>query len=76
MSEEAAEEYLKGGSGFGWGVSDLKIYDRPHELCEFTGLRKTRFGMEPVKLDRPPQSWRYIEMEELGDDGRVESDRR
>lgn len=76
MSEEAAEEYLKGGSGFGWGVSGLKIYDRPHELCEFTGLRKTRFGMEPVKLDRPPQSWRYIEMEELDDDGRVESDRR
>ena len=32
--------------------------------------------MEPVKLDRPPQSWRYIEMEELDDDGRVESDRR
>lgn len=76
MSEEAAEEYLKGGSGFGWGVSDLRIYGRPHELCEFTGLRKTRFGMEPVKLDRPPQSWRYIEMEELDDDGRVESDRR
>ena len=76
MSEEAAEEYLKGGSGFGWDVSDLRIYGRPHELCEFTGLRKTRFGMEPVKLDRPPQSWRYIEMEELDDDGRVESDRR
>ena len=65
-----------GGSGFGWDVSDLRIYGRPHELCEFTGLRKTRFGMEPVKLDRPPQSWRYIEMEELDDDGRVESDRR
>lgn len=65
MSEEAAEEYLKGGSGFGWGVSDLKIYDRPHELCEFTGLRKTRFGMEPVKLDRPPQSWRYVEKTDI-----------
>lgn len=61
MSEEAAEEYLKGGSGFGWGISDLKIYDKSLELNEFTGLRKTKFGMEPVELARPPQSWRYVE---------------
>lgn len=61
MSEEVAEEYLKGGSGFGWCISDLKIYDKSLELNEFTGLRKTKFGMEPVELAHPPQSWRYVE---------------
>ena len=32
---------------FGWHISDLKIYDRPEDLSEYG-------------LDRPPQSWRYI----------------
>ena len=31
------------------------------ELEEFTGLQSTRFGMRPVEVHRPPQSWRYVE---------------
>lgn len=27
----------------------------------FTGLRETRFGMQPVEITRPPQSWCYME---------------
>ena len=46
---------------YGWHISDLRIYDRPRKLQEFTGLRNTRFGMEPVEITRPPQSWRYVE---------------
>lgn len=46
---------------FGWHISDLKIYDRPLDLQDFTGLQKTRFGLRPVDITRPPQSWFYVE---------------
>ena len=46
---------------YGWHVSELKIYDKPKKLEEFSGLRETKFGYAPVKLTRPPQSWRYVE---------------
>ena len=46
---------------YGWHISDLKIYDQPKQLSEFKGLRKTKFGYEPVKIKRPPQSWCYVE---------------
>lgn len=50
-----------GCCGYGWHISDLVIYDKPKELREFTGLRKTKFGYEPIKITRPPQSWCYVE---------------
>lgn len=46
---------------YGWHISNLKIYDKPRELREFTGLRQTKFGAEPVPITRPPQSWCYVE---------------
>ena len=49
---------------YGWHISDLKIYDKPKELSEFEGLRKTKFGYEPVEIKRPPQSWCYVEESE------------
>lgn len=61
MSKETAEKYLKGRDGLAWHISDLKIYDKPRELREFTGLQSTQFGMRPVEITRPPQSWRYVE---------------
>lgn len=60
LSCEGIARYLK-GRGWGWHISDLKIYDKPRELSEFTGLRDTRFGAEPVDIKRPPQSWCYVE---------------
>lgn len=39
MSKGTAEKYLKGHDGYGWHISDLKIYDKPIELDEFS-----RFG--------------------------------
>ena len=46
---------------YGWHISDLRIYDAPRELSEFTGLRDTRFGAAPYDIKRPPQSWCYVE---------------
>ena len=54
-------EYLKAAKGYGWHISDLKIYDEPKELDDFTGLRETKFGSEPVAIKHPPQSWCYVE---------------
>ena len=39
MSKETAEKYLKGRDGCGWHISDLKVYDKPRGLDEFS-----RFG--------------------------------
>ena len=54
-------DYLAGGDGYGWHISDLLIYDQPKGLDEFTRLRETKFGSEPVTIKRPPQSWCYVE---------------
>ena len=61
LTEAQAKKYLKGGDGYGWHISDLKVYDRPRPLINFTRLRATKFGYEPVDIERPPQSWYYVE---------------
>lgn len=48
---------------YGWHISNLRIYDTPRELSEFTGLRDTRFGAAPYDIKRAPQSWCYVEAE-------------
>ncbi len=66
--------YLGNKNGYGWHISDLKIYDKPKELSEFKhwinnkdydGWNEQRtkiikgFVLRP--LTRPPQSWCYVE---------------
>ena len=40
--------YCNGQDLYGWGISDLVIYDTPKDLSEYG-------------LSRPPQSWCYVE---------------
>lgn len=54
-------EYLQAKVGYGWHISNLKIYDTPKKLSEFTGLRDTKFGAAPYDIKRAPQSWCYVE---------------
>ena len=56
------EKYAKGKTLYGWHISDLRIYNTPKELSEFTGLRDTKFGAAPYEIKRPPQSWCYVEV--------------
>lgn len=49
------------GRCYGWHISDLRIYDTPKELSEFTGLRNTRFSAAPYDIKRAPQSLCYVE---------------
>ena len=59
--EELADYIGNGKTGHGWHISDLHIYDAPRDLGEFIGLRTMKNGFELRKLDRPPQSWCYVE---------------
>lgn len=62
LSAAEMRKYANGANGlYGWHISNLKIYDKPRELREFTGLRQTKFGAEPVPITRAPQSWCYVE---------------
>lgn len=55
------DTYLDGKDGHFWHISNLKIYDVPKPLSEFTGLRTKSDSMELYMLERPPQSWCYVE---------------
>ena len=49
LTQDEMFDYIGAGNyGYGWHISDLKIYDKPKELSEFG-------------LTRPPQSWQYVE---------------
>ena len=63
LSMQEISEYANGKEVYCWHISNLVIYDKPRELREFTRLRETKFGYEPVKITRPPQSWFYVESE-------------
>lgn len=67
VSAYDAAAYAMQSPMYGWHISDLRVYDHPRDLWEFTGLRETKYGAEPVPITRPPQSWRYVE-EELWSD--------
>lgn len=60
LTREEIVQYLN-GIGYGWHITDLKIYDAPRKLSEFTGLRDTKFGAAPYDIKRAPQSWCYVE---------------
>ena len=59
------------GTSF-WHISDLVIYDKSREINEFVSastLNTNCFGRHLKRLDRPPQSWCYVEtlLEKDGD---------
>lgn len=65
-------KYLDGGAGYGWHISNLKIYDTPRELSEFERpyecdgcdakwASECNACYDNGKLKRPPQSWCYVE---------------
>lgn len=70
LSFSEMNSYLLEDNGYGWHISDLKIYDKPKELSEFSNYcpkyTLNQYGsyyssviVNP--LERPPQSWRYVE---------------
>lgn len=69
LTREEIVRYLK-GVGYGWHISDLKIYEQPRKLQEFaSGSSRFELNHEtadgfPIRLSgmkHPPQSWCYVE---------------
>lgn len=73
LTREEIVNYLK-GTGYGWHISDLLIYDQPRELSEFQRATDPCdschaeytwecTGCKKLSGDikRPPQSWCYVE---------------
>lgn len=55
LTDKQIIDYLGNGkTGYGWYISDLKIYDKPKELSEFNKINRSM-------LTRPFQSWGYID---------------
>ena len=62
-------QYLGAAVGYGWHISNLRIYDTPRELREFYAVPnevEVALKAKTKPITRPPQSWRYVE-EELWD---------
>ena len=68
--------YLHAQKGYGWHITDLRIYDAPRELSEFRRACPNSWycescamywenngacGNESLQFKRAPQSWCYVE---------------
>ena len=76
LTREEIVNYLK-GTGYGWHIVNLKIYDAPRELSEFRRACPNSWycescamywgnngtcGNESLQIKRAPQSWCYVEV--------------
>lgn len=68
-------DYLHAQKGYGWHITDLRIYDAPRELSEFERpyecnecdakwATECNACHEEGKIKRAPQSWCYVEVTE------------
>ena len=63
VSIEELRKYLGLGikEFYGWHISDLVIYDKPKELGDFKVRVTNKIWSFTKKLERPFQSWGYVE---------------
>lgn len=74
MTDDELHGYLGHCQGYGWHISDLRIYDAPKELSEFKTLCRvdadccacpyynyTKMDCDGLVIGRPPQSWCYVD---------------
>jgi len=58
--EDVAGYVGHGNDGYGWHISELKIYDRLRWISDLDGWTETRFGVAHDPVRRAPQSWCYV----------------
>lgn len=74
MTDDELHGYLGHCQGYGWHITDLRIYDMPKELSEFKTLcsvdadccacpyyNYTKMDCDGRVISGPPQSWCYVE---------------
>lgn len=59
LDEFEIQDYLGANGGYGWHISELKIYNKPKGLGEFKHCGVNYHYNPPIT--RPPQSWCYVE---------------
>lgn len=63
--DEIADYIGYGKTGYAWHIDNLKVYDKPKELSEFSTtlhrMKGKEFRYTSHLLQRPPQSWFYVE---------------
>lgn len=78
LTPKMLNDYLAWGDGYGWHITDLRIYDAPRELSEFRRACLNSWycescamywenngtcGNESLQFKRAPQSWGYVQEE-------------
>ena len=75
LTKDELEKYLDGGVGYGWHISDFKLYDQPLPLntfkkwfreCAYSDLGFAIPDCEKCTdsgcfVQKPPQSWFFVE---------------
>ena len=61
LTQEQVLNYTNGNDLYAWHIDDLKIYDKPKELSEFSHIVQYGNWYHNEPLTRPPQSWCYVE---------------
>ena len=84
LTDEQYMEYLGDKNGYGWHITEPKLFDKPRDITEFAlygrcaedcdeydicardseGGRMSCKYFKRTFLERPPQSWCYIEINE------------
>nr|DAH89469.1 MAG TPA: helix-turn-helix domain-containing protein [Caudoviricetes sp.] len=80
LTDAALSKYLGIHPGYGWHISDLKIWDEPVRLKDFCGMKPCKHSGDCCTclqwdnqkencsasryISRPPQSWCYVEESE------------
>ena len=65
LNQNELWNYGQGKILYAWHIDDLKVYDKPKELSEFSSILKRMKGKESRfsshLLQRPPMNWCYVE---------------
>lgn len=61
LSTQELKAYLSGKNGHAWHISDLVIYDNPKDPEDFRVEASNKIWSFTKKLERPPQSWCYVQ---------------
>ena len=64
LNQNELWNYGQGKTLYAWRIDDLKIYDKPKELSDFTRIIDDSSGFwhycHREKVTRPPQSWMFV----------------
>lgn len=62
ISQHEVARYAGGKNDiFGWHISDLKVYEKPKPLSDFKRWNRAGSLETLERLERPPQSWCYVD---------------